>query len=254
MTPCYGSSSSKRLCSDESRLDDANVSDHKVGNECDDLSTSIDSKEQASEHLEDLETMSNFDDDHHHCTSLVTMGDIQTDDLGTGPASNSSSISSSSQPLQDFESDNSSVIDPSDFEDMDSDDYQPDSQLSQTGYVASDFTLIDMEQRYFLNQPLYAGSTVSVIHSVASHLMWFTSHPNISKDFFSDMFLMGHSSALPPDNLLPCSYTDLIKLVEPFLIKPIIFHCCPNDCLVFRGNYANAKVCPHCSSSRYKPN
>ncbi len=65
---------------------------------------------------------------------------------------------------------------------------------------------------------------------------------------------MEHSSTLPSGNLLPCSYTDLVKLVEPFLIKPVVFHCCPNDCVVFRGKYIDAKVCPHCSSSRYKPN
>ncbi len=162
--------------------------------------------------------------------TVSSVDDIRTDDVDDIElASDASSI------LEEIESDdNSSVNDP--IDDFDSDEYQPDSQLSPT---ALDSTLMDMEQNCFLNQPLYAGSTVSVIQSVASHLMWFTSHPNISKDAFSDMLWMEHSSTLPSGNLLPCSYTDLLKLVEPYLIKPVIFHCCPKDCVVFRGKYVH---------------
>lgn len=41
------------------------------------------------------------------------------------------------------------------------------------------------------------------------------------------------------------------KIIEPFLIKSIQFHACPNDCIVFRGKYADLLHCPSCNASRY---
>ena len=61
------------------------------------------------------------------------------------------------------------------------------------------------------NSLLYTGSSVKFV----DHLIWFTEHPSISKDAFSDMLRIQHFSILPKDNLLPCLYNDLTKMVTP---------------------------------------
>lgn len=41
------------------------------------------------------------------------------------------------------------------------------------------------------------------------------------------------------------------KLIRPYLIPRIEFHACRNDCLIFRGEYAEAERCPVCSEKRF---
>ena len=65
------------------------------------------------------------------------------------------------------------------------------------------------------------------------------------------MLNMQHLEVLPPGNKLPGSYCDIMKLMEPFLIQPILFHACLNDCIVFRGAYTDLNTCPTCNASRY---
>ena len=62
---------------------------------------------------------------------------------------------------------------------------------------------------------------------------------------------MEHEEILPVGNNLPATYSDALRLVEPFLIQPITFHACPNDCIIFRGEYNDLEVCPICVESRY---
>ena len=64
------------------------------------------------------------------------------------------------------------------------------------------------------------------------YLHWFSEHPGISKEALSDILKLEHAEVLPPGNKLPASYDDAMKLVEPFLIQPFVFHACPNDCIV----------------------
>ena len=42
-----------------------------------------------------------------------------------------------------------------------------------------------------------------------------------------------------------------LKLIEPFLIKTLVFHCCPNDCIIFRGDNLYLNECPVCHAKRY---
>ena len=102
--------------------------------------------------------------------------------------------------------------------------------------------------------PLYEGSTVSVLEAVTHHMHWFTQHPGTSKDALSSILHMQHTKVLPQPNLLPDSYSAAMKLIEPFLIQPLVFDVCPNDCMIFRGAYATDTECPFCTSKRYKAN
>jgi len=89
------------------------------------------------------------------------------------------------------------------------------------------------------------------MNALVKYLSWFSEHPGISKEALSDILRLQHSEILPAGNKLPPSYNDALKLVEPFLIQPIIFHACPQDCMIFRKKYKDVMVCPYCGSSRY---
>ena len=45
-----------------------------------------------------------------------------------------------------------------------------------------------------------------------------------------------------------------MKVIEPFLIKPLEFDVSPNDCVIFHGAYATLTECPICKSKRHKKN
>lgn len=52
--------------------------------------------------------------------------------------------------------------------------------------------------------------------------------------------------------MLPTSYRVAYKIIKPYLDPEIIFHVCPNDCILFRGEYKQSVVCPKCNESRFK--
>ncbi len=112
-----------------------------------------------------------------------------------------------------------------------------------------DISIYDDEQ--LSSTPLYDGAESTVMDAIVKYLSWFSEHPGISKEAFSDMLSLQHREVLPRGNRLPASYSDIMKLVEPFLMQPIRFHCCPNDCIVFRGVHTDLDSCPICGTSRY---
>lgn len=109
--------------------------------------------------------------------------------------------------------------------------------------VLYDLSIYDDEQ--LSSTPLYDGAEISAI---VNYLSWFSEHPGISKEALSDMLSLQHREVLPQGNRLPVSYSEIIKLVEPFLMQPIR---CPNDCIVFRGVHTDLDLCPICGTSRY---
>lgn len=100
------------------------------------------------------------------------------------------------------------------------------------------------------SMPLYSGATVTLLQAVVQQLSWFTSHPSVSKEALSGILSVQHS-ILPSDNLLPDSYDKAIQIVSKYLLQPIVYHACPNDCILFRGEYADLCECPTCHSKRY---
>ncbi len=42
------------------------------------------------------------------------------------------------------------------------------------------------------------------------------------------------------------------KMISQYLTKTVTFDACPNDCILFRGDFAELTECPMCESSRYK--
>ena len=100
--------------------------------------------------------------------------------------------------------------------------------------------------------PLFEGASISILEAVSEHLDWFTSHPGTSKEALSRILFMEHHRILPPDNKLPDSYESAMKLIKPYLIEPMTYHACRNDCILFRNDYASSLICPICHEPRYK--
>ena len=99
--------------------------------------------------------------------------------------------------------------------------------------------------------PLFTGSSTSIMDALVAYLRWFSEHPGISKEALSEMLRVQHNEILPLENKLPSSYNEAMKLVEPFLIKPVVYHACPKDCILFREEFENLNACPKCGTSRY---
>ena len=57
---------------------------------------------------------------------------------------------------------------------------------------------------------------------------------------------------LPKDNELPDSRCAAKKVVCPLGLEVQKIHACPNDCILYRGEYEDLNACPVCDALRYK--
>ena len=57
---------------------------------------------------------------------------------------------------------------------------------------------------------------------------------------------------LPKDNELPSTTYKVKQLVCPRGLEVQKIHACPNDCILYRGDYENLDACPVCGELRYK--
>ena len=62
---------------------------------------------------------------------------------------------------------------------------------------------------------------------------------------------MQHNVLYPEGNLLSESYYDAHLLIEPFFIKPEVFHACEKDCALYRRELKEGEVCPQCKGPSY---
>lgn len=138
------------------------------------------------------------------------------------------------------------------------DNRQPNGQF---GSDASDITaaILSGEESHSVDEaiadsPLLHSSLTSTctLFETLIHLFdWFSSHPSLSKEAFSKNLQLWHS-ILPEGNLLPTSYQEAYKIIRPYLDPEVIFDVCPNDCILFRGEYKDSVTCPKCKESRFK--
>lgn len=106
------------------------------------------------------------------------------------------------------------------------------------------------------NEKLYPESTLSIIQAITLLFSWFSAFPGMSKESFSQLLLLLHTFFLPCGNKLPSTYSKAHKLLEPYLSPVTEYHCCINDCIVYRnssaGQFANHHFCPVCDESRFQ--
>ena len=53
-------------------------------------------------------------------------------------------------------------------------------------------------------------------------------------------------------NELPPTTYEAKKIVCPLVLDIQNIHACPNDCILYRGEYEELDACPICDAKRYK--
>ncbi|KAK3735529.1 hypothetical protein QZH41_010032 [Actinostola sp. cb2023] len=131
------------------------------------------------------------------------------------------------------------MIQVSETEDIDNDDDDDNVSLYSSGSA---------------DLPLYNGSSVTVLQSLAGYFAWFTEFPAVSKSALSSMLAL-NKNLMPSPNNLPASYEEAMKFMKPFLLPLVVYDVCLNDCIVYRKteryDYSKLESCPVCGAKRY---
>jgi hypothetical protein len=98
-------------------------------------------------------------------------------------------------------------------------------------------------------KPLHGQTKVSQL-DVIGRVMAFKSHYNMSRDAF-DGLLTVIGSLLPEDHVLLKSMYEAQKLLCALKMTYEKIRACPKGYVLFRKEYAEAKYCPKCKSSRF---
>lgn len=103
---------------------------------------------------------------------------------------------------------------------------------------------------------LYTGASITQFQAISMLTSWFALHPGISKTAFDRLLYLLHTYILPIGNSLPKCYGEVKSALHNFLTPTKEYHCCINDCVVFRDTdsvkYADLQQCPICGEPRYK--
>jgi hypothetical protein len=98
-------------------------------------------------------------------------------------------------------------------------------------------------------KPLHGQTKVSQLDAIV-RVMAFKSQYNMSRDTF-DGLLTVIGSLLLDDHILPKSMYEAQKLLRALKMTYEQIHACPKGCVLFTKEYAEAKYCPKCKSSRF---
>lgn len=108
-----------------------------------------------------------------------------------------------------------------------------------------------MDEDIANSPPLHSSLAITLLETLVYLFHWFTSHPSISKEAFTKNLEIWHS-ILSKGNLLPTSFKDAYRIIKPYVVPEVVYHVCPNDCILFRGEYKDKTICPKCNSPRFK--
>ena len=98
-------------------------------------------------------------------------------------------------------------------------------------------------------KPLHEHTNVSQLDAIG-RLMALKSQYSLSRDAFDGMLTV-IGSLLPERHILPKSMYESQKLLRALKMPYDQIHACSNGCVLFRKEYAEAKYCPKCKSSRF---
>src|SRR3989337_2826605 len=82
-------------------------------------------------------------------------------------------------------------------------------------------------------------------------LLQWKAENGVSDKGFGNLLVM-LKKTLPKDNELPESTYEAKKAVCPLGLEVQKIHACPNDCILYRGEYEDLNACPVCGALRYK--
>ena len=93
--------------------------------------------------------------------------------------------------------------------------------------------------------PLYEGA-ITVLESIAQHLVWFTDHPGTTKQALTDLFKM---LCFHKEIYCRIQTSLLLLLFRSLLLNHWFFYVCPNDCILFRGSAGTLDSYSKCGAS-----
>jgi hypothetical protein len=99
-------------------------------------------------------------------------------------------------------------------------------------------------------QELYAGSRTTKLAATILVMNLCTVH-GISNNFADELFIILHGRLLPERNSLPRNHYATKTLTSNLGLAYKSIHACVKECVLFKGKYADAKVCPKCGTSRF---
>ncbi|XP_057247430.1 uncharacterized protein LOC130589846 [Beta vulgaris subsp. vulgaris] len=100
-------------------------------------------------------------------------------------------------------------------------------------------------------KPLYPGCTKYTQLSGILTLFNIKAKHNLTDVGFTELLEALHDM-FPEGNLLPKSTYYAKKLMCPLGLEYERIDACPNDCMLYRNEYADLYECPRCGKSRYK--
>jgi hypothetical protein len=113
---------------------------------------------------------------------------------------------------------------------------------------------IDVETYYKLvndaSKELYPGCKFSNLQFLV-RLLNIKNIGGVSDDYFDELLSL-IMDALLDSVTLPKNFYAAKKFVKAIGVSYECIDACPNDCILFREKYADAKSCPVCHASRWK--
>jgi hypothetical protein len=100
-------------------------------------------------------------------------------------------------------------------------------------------------------KPLYDGCTKFTRLSTVLKLYNLKIGNGWSDKSFTDLLTL-LKDMLPENNVLPSRTYEAKRMLCSIGMSYEKIHACPNDCILFRNEYASLNMCPKCSASRYK--
>ncbi|WJX39686.1 hypothetical protein P8452_27207 [Trifolium repens] len=100
-------------------------------------------------------------------------------------------------------------------------------------------------------KPLYDGCTKFTRLSTVLKLYNLKIGNGWSDKSFTDLLTL-LKDMLPEHNVLPSRTYEAKRMLCSIGMSYEKIHACPNDCILFRNEYASLNMCPKCSASRYK--
>ncbi|XP_061993736.1 uncharacterized protein LOC133711646 [Rosa rugosa] len=101
------------------------------------------------------------------------------------------------------------------------------------------------------NKPLYPGCTKYTKLNALVQTYNLKAKHGMSDVCYSDMLIM-IGMFLPEGNEIPGSHYEAKKSLATLGMDYKKIHACPNDCILYRGQYADVTSCPTCGESRWK--
>ena len=105
--------------------------------------------------------------------------------------------------------------------------------------------------RELASTPLCDGSRASVLRTCLAMLN-LQSIYGWSDASVTSLFKLLKTSILPIVNRMPETRDGAKKLLADIGMDYNSIHACPNDCILYRKEYADLDVCPKCQHSRYR--